>query len=622
MGQKSNPNSQFGLIWQDKKTEVERIILPYQVVETINEPRVGETGKQKDIFSGQMPKWWPEGWKNKLIWGDNKYIMSSLLPDFAGKINLIYIDPPFATGADFSIKMKVGDLEWTKEPSVIEEKAYRDTWGRGLDSYLQMMYERLVLMRELLAENGSIYVHLDWHVGHYVKIIMDEIFGKDNFRNEIIVSRIKKSDPNVRQFNTATDMILFYSKSREIIFNWVTKEILGEGYWHSLDAPGTGEARIFFGKKIAPPSGRHWMWEQERIDLAIKEGTLRLNPNTGKPEYWIASEREQKLDSNWTDILAYSFNYNFPTEKSEKLLERIIKASSNEGDLVADFFCGSGTTGAVAEKLGRRWIMSDLSKFAIHTTRKRLLDIPNCKPFEILNLGNYQKQKFIENNHPPVERYVKFILQLYRAEPLEGHKFIQGKKGKSLVHIGSVDSIVTEKEVRDVLSEAQSIGAKFTDVLGWDFEMGLDELVDRIGEEYGIKTRLVQIPKEALEVKCPTKEEVKFFDLNYLDVDYEIESKKVIVELKDFSIANPEYLPDDIRKKIKKFTDLIDYWAVDFDYKEDTFHNMKQSFRTRKHPTLETSLSHTYETPGEYSILLKVVDIFGNDTNKFIKVKI
>ena len=353
--------------------------------------------------------------------------------------------------------------------------------------------------------------------------------------------------------------------------------------------------------------------------IRIKYYLQKINENTFCKEVYV--------DNIWEDIRVIAEvppeeRVDFPTQKPEVLLERIIKASSKEGDLVADFFCGSGTTGAVAEKLGRRWIMADLSKFAIHTTRKRLLDIPNCKPFEILNLGNYQKQKFIENNHPPVEKYIKFILQLYRAEPLEGYKFIHGKKGKSLVHIGMVDSIITEKEVRDVLSETQSIGAKFLDVLGWDFEMGLDELVDRIGEEYRVKVRLVQIPKEALEVKSPAKEEVKFFDLNHLEVDYEIAGRKVIVKLKDFSIANPEYLPDDVRANIKKFTDLIDYWAVDFDYKNDTFHNMKQSFRTKKHPTLETSLSHTYEKPGEYSILIKVVDIFGNDTNKLVRVKI
>jgi len=592
-----NNNQKLELKWRDKKTKVEKIELPFQVVETVNEPRIGEAGKQKGIFPEQMPKGWPEGWKNKLIWGDNKYIMSSLLPEFAGKINLIYIDPPFATGADFSINIRVGDLEWTKEPSVIEEKAYRDTWGKGLDSYLQMMYERLVLMRELLVENGSIYVHLDATVGHYVKAIMDEIFGKENFRREIIwvMSGAAGYKGLARNYIRGHDIILYYTKSDECVFNKVYKPYSKEqlSRFSSVDEEG------------------------RRYKSITKTRRLYLDEAKGIP-----------LTDVWTDIASFQTVVNakdvvgYPTQKPKGLLERIISSSSNEDDIVADFFCGSGTTSAVAEKLGRRWIMSDLSKFAIHTTRKRLLDILNCKPFEILNLGNYQKAKFIENNHPPVERYVKFILQLYRAEPLEGYKFIRGKKGKNLVHIGSVDSIVTEKEIRDVLTEAQSIGAKFLDVLGWDFEMGLDELVDRIGEEYGIKVRLVQIPKEALEVKSPAKEEVKFFDLNYLDVNYKVEDKKVIVKLKDFSIANPEYLPDDVRKKIKKFTDLIDYWAVDFDYKQDTFHNMKQSFRTRKHPTLETSLSHTYETPDQYSSLIKVVDIFGNDTNKLIQIKV
>jgi len=598
-----NNNQKLELVWKGKKTEVERVVLPFQAVETVNEPR--EAG----LFAKQMPKWWPEGWRNKLIWGDNKYVMSSLLPEFAGKINLIYIDPPFATGADFSIKMKIGDLEWTKEPSVIEEKAYRDTWGKGLDSYLQMMYERLVLMRELLAEDGSIYVHLDHHVVHYIKTIMDEIFP-ECFRNEIIWFKGREGS-GLSNLPTEYQCILLYKKHKDAIPFW------------NPPKRGYSVSTVYNIQK----DERGWFYTRGRG--SDPRGSLKTyvwpDPNTPKEKVIkiiTSPNYEGALIGDIWDDIPNRQPYKYPTEKPEELLGRIIKASSNEGDLVADFFCGSGTTLAVAEKLGRRWIGCDLSKFAIHTTRKRLLDIPNCKPFEILNLGNYQKQKFIENGHPPVERYIKFILQLYRAEPLEGYKFIHGKKGKNLVHIGSVDSIVTEKEIRDVLEEAQSIGAKFLDVLGWDFEMGLDELVDRIGEEYGIKVRLVQIPKEALEVKSPAKEEVKFFDLNYLDVDYKVEGKKVIVSLKDFSIANPEYLPDDVRAKIKKFTDLIDYWAVDFDYKNDTFHNMKQSFRTRKHPTLETSLSHTYEKPGEYKILVKVVDIFGNDTNKLVNVKI
>jgi len=458
----------------------------------------------------------------------------------------------------------------------------------------------LVLMRELLVENGSIYVHLDYRVVHYIKSIMDEIFDKENFVNEIIWFYRNAGGRGESGFARKHETLLFYKKGDNFTFNWEEAKLTREA---AIDR-GT-----FGGYFKKDEKGR----EYQEVRAAGKIYRYYLD------EYKVPEDVWDILKIPGRDLTE---RVGYETQKPEALLERVIKVSSNEGDLVADFFCGSGTTGVVAEKLGRRWIMSDLSKFAIHTTRKRLLDIPNCKPFEILNLGNYQKQKFIENNHPPVERYIKFILQLYRAEPLEGYKFIHGKKGKNLVHVGSVDSIITEKEVRDVLEEAQSIGAKFLDVLGWDFEMGLDELADRIGEEYGIKVRLVQIPKEALEVKSPAKEEVKFFDLNYLDVDYKVEGKKVIVSFKDFSIANPEYLPEDVKKKIKKFTDLIDYWAVDFNYKQDTFHNMKQSFRTRKHPTLETSLSHTYENPGEYSILIKVVDIFGNDTNKLVKVRI
>jgi adenine specific DNA methylase Mod len=213
---KATEIKQTGLYWPEKRTEVDRVILPFQTVETINESKA-----DRDKLALFRQKGEPApGWRNKLIWGDNKYIMASLLSEFAGKINLIYIDPPFATGADFSINIRLGDMEWTKEASVIEEKAYRDTWGKGLDSYLQMMYDRLVLMRELLADNGSIYVHLDWHVGHYVKIIMDEIFGKENFRNQIVWYYTNKiPDRRKRLFTNSADYLLFYTKGENNTFN-------------------------------------------------------------------------------------------------------------------------------------------------------------------------------------------------------------------------------------------------------------------------------------------------------------------------------------------------------------------------------------------------------------------
>ena len=580
------------LIWPDKRTEVDRIILPFQTVEVINEPRE----KQKRLYEN-WPENYPKDWRNMLIWGDNKYIMSSLLPKFADKIKLIYIDPPFATGTGgFDVKVNIGDLSWIKDPSVIEERAYRDTWGKGLSSYLQMLYERLVLMKNLLSDDGSIYVHLDHRVVHYVKMIMDEIFGKDHLINEIIWY-YKTGGRSRNFFSNKHDTLLLYSK---------------------------GETFIFNADKVGRPRGEvtgHHM--KRNVD---KNGRVYWTIRSGNKIYKYYEDDLMTPDDVWDDISHMHQKdpqrTGFPTQKPEALLERIIKASSSEGDIVADFFCGSGTTLAVAEKLGRRWIGADLSKFAIHVTRKRMLDIPFCRPFEIYNLGNYQKYKFIENNHPPVERYIKFILELYRAQPLQGYAFIHGRKDRRLVHIAGVDSIVTEREVRDACEEcANAIGGKALDVLGWDFEMGLDELIERIGQDYGINIRLVQIPKEAMELKS-AKEEIRFYDMNYLEAEHRINGKTLEIELKDFIIANPEYIPDEVREKIKKFTDYIDYWAVDFDYQNDTFHNMWQSFRTKKHPKLDTKVRKTYSEAGDYMVLIKVIDIFGNDTNKLLKVRI
>ena len=574
----SNEVNRTGLYWPGKKIEVERIILPFQVVETINESKADREKAQRDLFTKQARD---DLWRNKLIWGDNKYIMSSLLHEFAGKINLIYIDPPFATGADFSINIKLGDLEWTKEASVIEEKAYRDTWGRGLDSYLQMMYDRLVLMRELLADNGAIYVHLDWHVGHYVKIIMDEIFGKENFRNELVWCYSGGGIPQ-NEFPNKHDIMLWYTKSDSWVFN-----IQYRPYSEGTVQRGRTKVKGVYAERGLRPEG-----------TPINDWWADIPKITSPTDY-------EKLY--------------FPTQKSEALMERIINVASNEGDLVADFFCGSGTTGAVSEKLNRRWILSDLSKFAIHTTRKRLLNLHNCLPFEVLNLGKYQKAKLKENG---VSGYIDFILKLYRAESLTGYTTLHGKKGGRMVHIGDVDSIVTEREIRETVRECSLVGIKSVDILGWDFEMGLHDLVDTIGDEHLVKIRLVQIPREALEVRDVAREEVKFFDLNYLELEHKLSGKALTIALKDFVISNPEYLPDEVREKVKKFTDYIDYWAVDFDYKNDTFHNMWQSFRTRKHPSLETKCSHTFENAGRYQALVKVVDIFGNDTNKLLEIEV
>ncbi len=339
------------LIWHQKydkidlgrKMPIEKPNLVLQKVETINEPRI-KGDKTAWVFpEDEWPKDYPKDWKNMLIWGDNKLVMSSLIKQgWAGKINLIYIDPPFFTGSDFTIRTKLGDEQIEKEPSIIEERAYKDTWSGGIASYLKYMYERLILMRDLLADNGSICVHLGQHVGHYIKVIMDEIFGYDNFRNEVVWhydygARSKNS------FGSKHDMIFWYSKN-----------------------------------------ANNWIFNTDDILVPFESGMTEWRYTRGGQKGKIMPKGKVPSDVWDVKLNAMSLEHlGFDTQKPEEILKRFILALSNPGDIVADFFCGSGTTLAVAEKLGRRWIGSDLSKFAIQVTRKRLLDIHNSKDLQV-----------------------------------------------------------------------------------------------------------------------------------------------------------------------------------------------------------------------------------------------
>lgn len=634
------------LVWPSKfdaegnVRPVEKVILPFQTVETVNESKTDRETNLQFRWRGEEP----EGWRNRLIWGDNKVIMSSLLPEFEGKIDLIYIDPPFATGQDFSFRTQVGDQEVTKQPSIIEEKAYRDTWGKygpghQLDSYLEMMYERLVLMGDLLSDKGSIYVHLDHRLCAHIKCLCDAIFP-DCFRNLVTWRRQipRGMKVHARFMPFSADYLLFYSKSDGATWNEITKETTisvqeagrkymkdERGFFRTSD-PGTysNESLVRLYKE-----GRIHVTKGGRV--IIENGKLRVTRGTIGVKYYRERTgdgilEETVADNIWDDVpgmgVVSSEYVGFPTQKPRGLLERVIRASSNEGDFVADFFCGSGTTGVVSEKLGRRWIMCDLSKWAIQVTRKRLLGIEGCKPFDIQNLGNYQRHKLAANGRAGPVRYLKFILDLYRAEFQTGFRMLHGKKGRAMVHVGSVDSPITLREIREALAEAKEAGAREVHFLGWDFEMGLHDLVGQVGEDYGVKVRLVSIPRESLEVTDPAKEHLRFFDLNYLDVKSKVEGRKATVTIKDFVIANPEYLPEEVQKNLKKFSDTIDYWAVDWDYKGDTFHNGWQDFRTRKKRTLKTEANHAYEKKGTCRILVKVVDVFGNDTTKLLEVKV
>jgi site-specific DNA-methyltransferase (adenine-specific)/adenine-specific DNA-methyltransferase len=335
-----------------------------------------------------------KGWTNKLIWGDNKLVLSSLKNgplreeiERQGGLKLIYIDPPFDVGADFSMDIEIGDETFTKNPGILEEIAYRDTWGRGADSFISMIYERLILMHDLLAENGSIFVHCDWRMNSFIRLALDEIFGKSLQRNEILWCYSSPGRSNT-SFASKHNTIYWYSKTDSWIFN-------GDDVRIPMVAGNTKyNEGTTYGVKVVEKDGKRY----------------RVSKSAGK-EYWYDIDRGKIPEDWWTDIQylqqQITERIDYPTQKPEGLIQRIVKACTNEGDLVADFFCGSGTTAAVAEKHARRWIVSDLGKFAVHTTRKRMIGVQrqlkaegkNYRAFEILNLGKYERQHYVGLSH-------------------------------------------------------------------------------------------------------------------------------------------------------------------------------------------------------------------------------
>ncbi|HEX6478367.1 MAG TPA: DNA methyltransferase, partial [Ktedonobacteraceae bacterium] len=325
----------------------------------------------------------------------------------------------------------------------------------------------------------------------------------------------------------------------------------------------------------------------------------------------------------------------YRTQKPEALLERIIKASSNEGDLILDCFCGSGTTSAVAEKLCRRWIACDLGRFAIHTTRKRLLSIDNVKPFVVQNLGKYERQAWqaAEFADPTQRanlqlRYRNFILQLYRATSIDGYSWIHGVKGGRLVHVGSVDAPIALGEVKAIVNEFWRVRGKDVgehsngiDILGWDFAFDLNETAKQMAADANIRLAFKKIPREVLEKKAVEQGDILFYELAALDVEVKPIKKSASVELKNFFMP-PDDVPEDIRNAIKHWSQWIDYWAIDWNYRDDTFHNQWQTYRTKKEPKILLRAFHEYDAPGTYTIVIKVIDILGNDTTKAVTVEV
>ncbi len=605
------------LIWEGKfdkdgrRVAPLRLALPFQTVETVNES-AQERQRTLDFFrTGRDPEW-----RNRLIWGEKKYVLPSLLPEFAGKVDLIYIDPPFDTGADFSFRVQVDGEDFTKEPSVIEQKAYRDTWGRGTDSYLEWLYEAVTVLRELLSGIGSLYVHLDWHVAHYAKLLLDEVFGSEWFQNEIVWHYSGWNKRLQGHFERRHDNIFFYSKGSSSTFNSYSEE------WQNVEQ----YLAIRKQKLYRDPDGSEYT-------LDTRDGGKRVR----KIYLNDALARGRVVDSVWgLDKVNNSSreSMSYDTQKPEALLERIIRASSNPGDLVLDCFCGSGTTAVVAENLGRRWIAADLGRFAIHTTRKRLLSVPDVRPFVVQNLGKYERQvwqaaEFGDQAEARQLAYRRFILDLFNARPIEGYAWLHGLRGGRMVHVGSVDSPVSPGDVTQIAAEfRRSVGTgsdapsvNGVDVLGWDFAFELNEVAKQQAALAGIHVRFVRIPREVLEKRAVEQGDIRFFELAALSIETAVKGRAVTLSLTDFVIPLDD-VPEDVQRAIRNWAQWIDYWAVDWDNKGDTFHNEWQTYRTRQNRDLQKSVSHTYPAPGYYTVVAKVIDILGNDTTKTLRVEV
>jgi len=624
----------------------------------------------KGLWAGRMPEAKENEWMNRLIYGDNLLAMQALLAgdeenglaSMRGKIDLIYIDPPFDSKADYRTKVMLPGVDLEQKPTVIEQFAYADTWKDGTVSYLKMIYPRLALMRELLSDKGSIYVHIDWHVGHYVKILLDDIFGKPNFRNEIIWRRAYSHNDGDK-FGCIHDNLLFYSKTSgsffksvfierneketELEYPFIDEKTSKRYKSVSVNAAGPGEAKIFGERGLLnPPKGTHWRWSQERIDKALKENVIFFS-STGTPRYkQFADDIEGKqVQDMWSDFMAISSRSNegldYGTQKPEQLLERIITASCPENGIVADFFAGSGTTGAVAEKLGRKWIMSDLGKPACLITRKRLID-QNTKPFLYQAIGDYQKEAFISSKlYRRVGDLAHIVLQLFGAIPFPDDQnpnrnlgYI--KESRVLVMVDSPNKMTGLATLKKAIESRNAFmgGWNKVVVLGWNFTYDITEAIQSLGDG---KLEVLVIPPDLLD-KLKTKSsyedlikggKIRFSSLQYLTIKpikkeaHNDDEEKLSIELDNYVLLSPDNIPldEDDKEKLKQIIakdplSLIEYWSIDPDYDGEVFRSKWQDYRENTendsdpyHVISKTVL--TVPKKESRKVCVKAVDVFG-----------
>ena len=573
-------------------------------------------------------------WMNRLVYGDNLLTMQALLagdpqtglPSLRGKVDLIYIDPPFDSKADYRTPITLPNANLEQKPTVIEQFAYADTWEEGTISYLKMIYPRLALMKELLSERGSIYVHIDWHIGAYMKIILDDIFGKDMFRNELVWTYFGFKRSTTKKFPQKHDIIYSYAKNNEYVWNTQYKP-------HSAD---------YIKRFKKDKNGRLY-----RDDVNPTGGGTRI--------IYLDEVKGDIVDSVWEDIPPVNpvakERVGYATQKPEARLERIIKASSNEGDLVCDFFGGSGTTAAVAEKLGRRWITCDIGKPAALVMRKRFID-QDVKPFLYQSIGDYQKEAFHNNKKlRRVGDLSQVVLGLFGALPftpeqVSDRNFGYIKGTRTLVMVDSPNRLTTAATVRRAVeAKASLLGGDWDKVivLGWNFAFDISQAIEKYKNS---NVEVLVIPPDLLDKlskkgfkKLIADKTVRFSSLQYLVVNpVEVKTNEsgedeLSISLNNYVLLSPDNIPldDKDKEKLQQVMEqdplsLVEYWSIDPDYDGETFRSTWQDYRENvdnDSDPLHCVYSARIKMPhkDERKVCVKAVDVFGFESQVILDVK-
>jgi len=573
-----------------------------------------------------------EGWVNRLYWGDNLQVMAHLMREFRGKIKLIYIDPPFDSGADYRKRVRLRGTSVQTDLSVLEERQYTDIWSNDL--YLQYMYERLILMRELLAEDGSIYLHCDYHRNHYLRCILDEIFGENNFRNEIVREKQRGGKHHVkRSLGSIHDTIFHYSKGENFVWNPFRKpipeRILRERYPYE-DERGPYALADCTNFGVVRPNltyeflgfYRTWKWTREEMQRKYEAGEVIQTAPGNVPRRKVRPNKEGDLiQSLWYDVPDSNTEKDYPTQKAEVLLERVVSLSSNPGDLVADLFIGSGTTAAVAQKLGRRWIGADINLGAIHTTARRLARIiaeqqqavqqPRLIPADqSANLSIYQTFEVYNVNHYEVfknaEEARDIVLRLYGVEPLRGHHFFDGFLDDRWVKVVDLNRICAKRDIQAIFDNLPPDDLRGVVVLCAGHEYDVPETIKQ--------HNLLDVPFEVRDILTDRKD-VIFKRPPEARISLSCTDGKVVLTVERFysPLLLQKLSLEDDPETIEDWRQVVVSVLIDPAYDGEVFHPRINDTPGRRDELVRGEYIWEAREYGEGQVAVKIVDVLDEE---------